>query len=631
MSDSTTTEGRRRRRWPWIVGGVVVVLLAVGAWLGLGLRSAAGAVQGHATAAEAALTDARTALTSGDYAGAKKAADLASSEVEAARVAADVPAVRVVGKVPVADQAVDDLDRLISAAGLVASATSSVVDVYGGVTGKLPDVKPLLRAGVVNLASLSAVSKAVDSASGQLTEATDLLHGVQATLPGTGKLGQARDSALAGIESVTSTLTTAQKVLPQLPAALGAKKPQRYLIAILNQSEMRAGGGAPLSVAVVTFDKGRFSVGERGSVAQLTWPGDGVLTWVGAKGSPWNDAKGLRTSRFASANFHPDFRSAGYDIGAAWKAGDRGAVAGVIGIDLTAIAGVLRATGPIPDTPFGTLTGDNLGKVLLIDAYRDFSSDQQARQRATETLVDVMLQRLLSGTSLVPTVKALGAAAPARHFQVQAADPKLAATLDGLGLAGEIQAPKGSDVVAFSSQNLNASKVDVFAQRHIEVNVEVAADGSATVDQTAHLTNAIPSDIQVSSAKEGYTTAWSQAEYFFYRPSTSLDPEVVLPDDFHLHPWTGAQDWVDDGHGHQLTRLWGWLPPRGTADVSLHYRLPAGTFRTADGALAYRITATPQPTWNAASLTVTVRGPDGQDHAIAETLDHVVDVVVPVG
>lgn len=630
MSDSTTTEGRRRRRWPWIVGGVVVVLLAVGAWLGLGLRAAAGSVQGHATAAEAALTDARTALTSGDYAGAKKAADLASGEVEAARVAADVPAVRVVGKVPVANQAVDDLDRLISAAGLVASATSSVVDVYGGVTGKLPDVKPLLRAGVVNLASLGAVGKAVDSASGQLAEATDLLHGVQATLPGTARFAVARDSALAGIESVSGTMRTVQQVLPQLPAALGAKKPQRYLIAILNQSEMRAGGGAPLSVAVVTFDKGRFSVGERGSVAQLTWPGDGVLTWVGAKGSPWNDAKGLRTSRFASANFHPDFRSAGYDIGAAWRAGDRGTVAGVIGIDLTAIAGVLRATGPIPDTPFGTLTGDNLGKVLLVDAYRDFSSDQQARQRATETLVDVMLQRMLSGTSLVPTVKALGAAAPARHFQVQAADPKLAATLDGLGLAGTIQAPKGSDVVAFSSQNLNASKVDVFAQRHIEVNVEVAADGSATVDQTAHLTNAIPSDIQVSSAKEGYTTAWSQAEYFFYRPSTSLDPEVVLPDDFHLHPWTGAQDWVDDGHGHQLTRLWGWLPPRGTADVSLHYRLPAGTFRTADGALAYRITATPQPTWNPASLTLTVRGPDGQDHAIAETLDHVVDVVVPV-
>lgn len=619
-----------RRRWPWVVLIVLALLVAVGAWMALGLRSSATEVQAHAAAAEASLGDARNAMSAGDYAGAAKAAAAAQAEVEQARIAAGSRPVRIAAHVPYLGQAVDDLDRLIAAAGLVATATGSVVDVYGGVAGKLPGSKPLFSDGVVDLAALAKVSSSVDAVDHDLTEATDLLNQVRATVPGTGRLGAARDAALAGIAGVAGPLATAKQVLPLVPSALGSDKPQRYLIAILNQSEMRAGGGAPLSVAVVTFDKGRFSVGDRGSVAQLRWPGDGVLEWKGAAGSPWNDPEGLRRGRFASSNFHPDFRSAGFDIAGAWRAGDRRSVAGVIGIDLTAIADVLRATGPIPDTPFGTLTADNLGQVLLVDAYRDFAANQADRQRATEALVDVMMQRLLSGSSLVPTIRALGSAAPQRHFQVWAGDKALAAELDALGLGGAVRVPQGADVVAVSSQNLNASKVDVFAQRAIDVRAIVAADGSATVTQTVRLTNAIPEGLPVSGQKEGYTTAWSRSEYFFYRPTGATDAEMVLPDGFHLHPWNVGKDWVDDGHGHEVTRIWGWLEPRASADVSLSYRIPAGTFLSSDGNLAYRLVANPQPTWQTATLSVTVSGPTGTVHTERTALDRVVDLTVPV-
>ena len=94
-------------------------------------------------------------------------------------------------------------------------------------------------------------------------------------------------------------------------------------------------------------------------------------------------------------------------------------------LDLTAIANVLRHTGPIADSPFGPLNAGNLVQTLLIDSYREFASDQEARQVANQILVREMLKRLnFRILDLLSVLRALGESAPGRHVQIYDATPK---------------------------------------------------------------------------------------------------------------------------------------------------------------------------------------------------------------
>ena len=186
------------------------------------------------------------------------------------------------------------------------------------------------------------------------------------------------------------------------------------------------------------------------------------------------------------------------------------------------------------------------------------------------------------------------------------------------------------DAVAFYSQNVNGSKVDVFQKRSIDVTAVIATDGSATVTQAVTVRNAIPTSVPVSGEKTGYTSPWSRSAFFFYQPSAATDVSLTAPGGFEPDPWTGGGDWTDDGYGRELTRVTGWIAPRGSELLSLSYRLPAGTFRTADGALVYSLVANPQPLWQAATLKVTVTGPSGKTTSATYALTSTVVATIPV-
>jgi hypothetical protein len=624
-SESTAT----RRRWPWVAAGLALLLVAGLAWLGWGLLGTARQVKTHAAAAQEALVVTQSAIASGDIAAAKSAAAQARTEVDAARSESQAASLRLLAHLPVVSQAVDDVDHLISAADHVVSATDRIVSVYGQATGRDPSAVPLFGGSRINLAALRSLATEVGQVDLLLGEAQSDLGDVQATLPGTASLAAARDAALAQVVPLRATLAQMKRILPLVPRAVGADGPKRYLITILNQGEMRASGGAPLSVAVLVFDKGRFSVPIRGQLSLLRKPGIGVLTWKGAVGSPWNDVRGNRTATFAKANFNPDFRSAGFDLANAWESGGAVKVDGVIAIDTTAIASVLRRTGPIATDAFGELNADNLGQKLLIDSYRDFSNDQLLRIKANQVVVDTMLSRLTSGSDLLAVVRALGDAAPGRHVQVYVKDSALAAETHALGLDGAVSSPSGDRVAVFT-QNVNASKVDVFNQRTIEVSAQVHADGSALVTQRLTVRNAVPRDLKATTDRVGYTTTWSTNAYFLYRPTNAENVELTLPEHFALDPWPGAAEYADDGHGQWMMRLVGTLAPRASAEVLVSYTLPPGTFVATPSGITYTLTADPAPSWVPERVALVVSGPSGQKARWATTLDRKQEVSLTV-
>ena len=616
-----------RRRWPWILGAIVVVALGALAWLGLGLRSAASDIKAHASTAENELRSAQDALGASDVTAARNHVATARAEVDAAQQSAESTPVRVTAHMPVAGSAVDDLDHLISAAGSVVTATDDIVTLYSQVSAKGGSQTPLFSNGQIHLERLPAVSAEITAIDATLGAAQGDLDQVQATLPGTAPIAQARDSAAEAIAPIRSTLKRVNAALPLVPEALGATQPVSYLLAITNQGEMRASGGAPLSVALITFDKGRFSVPFKGQMTSFPELVNNH-TWKGAPGSPWTDAQGNRTGRFTAANIHPDFHSAGWDLIGSWESAGQPPVAGVFTIDISAIAKILDHTGPIESPDFGTITGDNVAQKLLVEAYRQFATDQVARQQANQVVFDQLVSRVTSGEGLLGVIQGLGASAPGRHFQAYFSDPALEAQMHALGVDGSLGTPSGDRVAVFTT-NSNASKVDVFIQRTVKVNATVRDDGSATVTQTIDLQNKTPGGLEISHDQAGYTTAWSGALYFIYRPQAAANVDVSVTAGFRRIPWFHGEEWIDDGYGRQMTQVLGTMKPHGSAVITMTYELPAGTFLH-DGALVYTLHADPQSTLKTTNLILNVTGPDGTVHNVTEPIDRPLDIAVPL-
>ena len=91
---------------------------------------------------------------------------------------------------------------------------------------------------------------------------------------GDGPLGdealEKKKSALKQIRSVQHRIAPFTPVINALPSAVGAEGTKRYLVAIMNPAEMRASGGAPLSMALVVFKKGKLTIPLKGTTSSVT-------------------------------------------------------------------------------------------------------------------------------------------------------------------------------------------------------------------------------------------------------------------------------------------------------------------------------------------------------------------------
>ena len=67
-------------------------------------------------------------------------------------------------------------------------------------------------------------------------------------------IGAARDTALEQVVSLESTLDSFRPLLDVMPSLLGADAPTTYLIAVMNPAELRASGGATLSLGEMSID-----------------------------------------------------------------------------------------------------------------------------------------------------------------------------------------------------------------------------------------------------------------------------------------------------------------------------------------------------------------------------------------
>src|SRR5215213_8973347 len=231
---------RRRRRWPWIVLGILVVLIA----FAIDLVWAGSHAYTDFRQARDSLNAGGDELLSGDLDGARDSFSAAHSVGTGATDALGHPAVTLVGWLPWFRDEVDAARRGADATVLAAEGGGGYANaaIAAGWDGKtVPGFAP---GGKVDTGALQRAAPDIQKAADLLEQADDELVPVDpSTLfsPLAGPMRDAKDE----IHQRAEQARTAALLASVLPPILGADGDRTYLLVTLSQSDPRQAGGYP--------------------------------------------------------------------------------------------------------------------------------------------------------------------------------------------------------------------------------------------------------------------------------------------------------------------------------------------------------------------------------------------------
>ncbi|HEY4314529.1 MAG TPA: DUF4012 domain-containing protein [Actinomycetes bacterium] len=608
----------REHRGPGLPVALALLVLAVLVggwlwWLASGLLGASGTVQDQAAVAQSELQKFRDSLTAGHDAAARSHLKAGEAALAKAQDAAGARPVRVAKGLPWVGSTVDDLDHLLAAAQIMTTSGADALAVYDNFSG---ENSKLFHDGTFSIPAIHQAQASVTAIGHSLDRAQAELEQVTGNGPKGAEALAKKRSALHQVTSLRQQVASLAPLLDSMPSAVGADGPKTYLVAIMNPSEMRASGGAPLSVAFVKFDDGKMSLlAKKGATS--------ALTGMNAK-EYWNRLTGKRdpfaapagqAERFVNTNVNPDFATSGEQMRRATKANFGVKTDGVIALDLTAIGHLLDLTGPIKTGYYGTITGQNIANKLVVKAYQNSSgnadTDVTARHDVNDRLMTVMLNRLTEGGGLVGKARALGLAVPGRHLELYFSDPALQKVVVAEGLGGTIPVRRTGNLTAVYTQNGNGNKMDVFQRRTVTERVKLRADGSALVRRTVALENPTPPyTAPFADRHVGYDTRWATNLVINLMPKGSRvvnQPVVTM---------VGTVGSGVDQDGRTYAKAAVMLPPDGRASLTWSYVVPHAAVVRGDR-MYFRDYVAPQSMLRTPTLDLQVVAPQGWTAAAA--------------
>lgn len=551
---------------------------------------------GHAEGARADLEAAKTALDAGDF-------EAAETSVASARGNADQlqDAVQGIGGdvwswVPVAGGPVRDVRHLGNALDELTAVAEVGVESFADVSG---EGATLFVDGKVDLPTLATLTEAVDTVGTRLATAeAELTDVADERLVGGGRLAQARDEALTQVSPLSEGVDAISPVLDVLPGLLGSEDQRKFLIAMLNPSELRYSGGAVLALSTLTTQDGRITIGEAFDSSEspaFFRP----FYWKKVKGNPFH--RGRQSAQ--TATYAPSWPVAGNELLNAFRSLRGRPGAGLIAVDSVALGRLLEFTGPIEVPGYPPLTADNF--VYETVGNYDAHPDPLERRELNKALAPSFTEALFNPDDLVGKMTALHDMARARHFAVYFRTPEAQEAFADLGLTGDLPSTD-QDYIGVFNQNTNVSKADYWQRRAVRSEVAVAADGSARVRLSITVHNDSPPPAPGAYDQRGlsYTTRWNGMSLAAFLPTGATISAVRLDDE--TVPFTPRQYF-----GRPFVRRTIEFPPQSRKTYEVEYDVPSAAVVDEDGGLLYRLDLTPQGMVNPQAVTVRVRFPKG--------------------
>ncbi len=478
----------RMGRWTRRLGlGCVVLALSSVALLGVMAYRSWSDIQAGQAHLQAALSH----LQAGDTSATASALASGSVRLKRAENRLDSPVIRLSAFVPGVAQ------HRRAALSLVRSAQSTTSAAAQAING-IDNAALQLNAGEINLDAVRQLAAAFKIIEPDIARVAASI--IEAESPWLVPQAQARLTVLAErVATSRGQARVASNALERLPDLLGSTSTRRYLIGFGTPGEARGLGLFVGNWAEIDVRNGRISLAATYRTGQLA-----VKTPKNLRLNSSDDFK-TRYARFGAAtsagfvhqefwsnvSMSPDMPSVAQAVAQMYSETLQRPVDGVFTLDPTALAGLLKLTGPVDIAALNRpVTATDIEQYLLVDQY-----NVDDRVDLLETISQAVFQAFLTRSLPNPTSisAALSPTLRGGNLQGWLVAPAEQNLMRDLGMAGELPALDGRDGVAVVNNNAGPSKIDTFLGRAVSYNAtHDVATGDTRATLTVDLTNAAP-------------------------------------------------------------------------------------------------------------------------------------------
>ncbi|MDQ0726303.1 DUF4012 domain-containing protein [Microbacterium sp. W4I20] len=481
----------RRRRVVWMVIGVLALLVVAVVALSAVAASKALSVRDSLTPAVPIASGMPAKVIAGDAEGA--ATDAAALKELSARAVSQTEGLdwQIAEWIPAVGQNL----------AAVRAAAESIDEVADFAVDSLPSLdlaafRPV--GGAIDLAAIRGLEKVVTGGAVTFAGVSARIEDMDRTflLPQVTDALTTLDDAVSGVDDTLGSLSPILKILP---AALGEGTPRTYLLMFQGNSELRASGGNPAALALVTATDGRIELTTQATSVQFANARPESIAPLDAETEGlYSDIIGRWIPNMTAT---PDFPTT-VEIMRAWWA-DEGLPPfdDVISTDPVALSYMLKATGPIPLATGETLTSDNAVSLLLNEVYFNYGQivdgeivDASAQDLFFASAAAQIFSKLTAGVdNPLALFDAFRQATDESRMKIWSSNPDIEAMMAGTRLSGTLPATNDDQTIAGVYFNdTTGAKTDYYADANVVASTDqCTAAGPPTFRQTITFANNI--------------------------------------------------------------------------------------------------------------------------------------------
>jgi len=507
-----------------------------------------------------------------------------------------------VGRIPFLNRPVQAIRSGVEAANQEARAASMlkdmVVDVLGpqALTGKSAPADggqaPIFHNGTVDVQLLQSLIPKLEQVVSHLQSGDAAIRAIP-TIPFVHQIADLKTKALGESSQAVALATKTLSGVKLLPSFLGADRPKTYFLAMQNNTDQRATGGAVLGYGFVTIDHGKMRFDGGGSINAIDNPLGYPQATLPEALSWYLQHIPLQHSRIANSNWSPDFPTAARGWSSLLRAATGQQIDGVIALDPYAIAAMMgNQRMHIPFFSF-PITKRNLVQVVENQQYTLPTSEQVEFPRI---LIQKAWPIVSNPHPFLATIKSFQTALAEKHLQIWSADEADQQLLARLKWDGAIHTNQG-DYLYLTDNKLTANKVDYYTRLSANYRVNIAASGAITSRYQVQMTNQTPPNLPKNIAGSNRYGV-NNAVLSLYVPGRAIPTEI--PPGLPPHV---------EGPVKVFSRKVS-VVPGSPLQLDFGYRVPRVIFPTSQGRV-YQLTIQHQPMVHPVELTVTVTLPKG--------------------
>ena len=392
-----------------------------------------------------------------------------------------------------------DIGAVRTLVGVMSDVSSNVLVPMANGLSEAPD-GGLFSDGTVNVPVVTAAVSALASGSDSLRAANDQVQSIGETH--ISQLTDIVDALKDGLPTIADLADTCENIAPVFPQMLGADGQTRsYLIVAENNAEIRSLGGFSGAAGILTVTDGAISLEGFESTQTLAAAGGPTSQiQISAEEMQLFQPDGETLNYTAGDSFFiPDFPRGAQLTQTIWAINHNGQmVDGVIAVDPVFLQYLLGVVGGVTASDGTQVDGTNAAKVLLSDVYWHYPTEGKVQDAVFASVASATFDRLVSdmnGVDLSALMDAVGRGASEGRLLIWMQNEDEQAAVRSVGVDGSLPTNPADPQTGVYVNNYSYSKLDWYLDLNVQRGDAVKnADGTASYDMTATLTNTMTAD-----------------------------------------------------------------------------------------------------------------------------------------